>query len=99
MESPVRRLWLHATAIAGLSVALFLASCSSSNDVAVNPTANNDEVAATLMVSNQPIEQWQSEDNEVLPLNPRWEIVMAVRMAECHLLIQRVGGVRFRFPA
>lgn len=70
MESPVRRLWLHATAIAGLSVALFLASCSSSNDVAVNPTANNDEVAATLMVSNQPIEQWQSEDNEVLPLNP-----------------------------
>lgn len=70
MESPVRRLWLHATAIAGLSVALFLASCSSSNDIAVNPTANNDEVAATLMVSNQPIEQWQSEDNEVLPLNP-----------------------------
>lgn len=70
METSISRLWTRTTASAALSIGLFLASCSSSNDVAVNPTANNDEVAATLMVSNQPIEQWQSEDNEVLPLNP-----------------------------
>lgn len=70
MERSISRLWTRTTASAALSIGLFLASCSSSNDVAVNPTASNDEVAATLLVSNQPIEQWEAEDNQVLPLSP-----------------------------
>lgn len=70
MRSLSGKWWQYAIAVVVVIAPVFLASCSSSNDVAVNPTTHNDEVAATLMVSNQPIEQWQSEDNEVLPLNP-----------------------------
>lgn len=69
--SRVRRLWFGAAALGTLVAPIFLASCSSSGDLATNPTLSNpEEVAATLLVSNQPIEQWQQEDNDALPLKP-----------------------------
>jgi predicted kinase len=70
MKYSLKRLWLSAAAILAVSAPLFLASCSSS-DLATSPTLNsNDDVAAALLTSNQPIEQWQSQDNDALPLNP-----------------------------
>lgn len=70
-SSQMRRLWLSAAALCTAVVSLFLSSCSSSSDVATNPTlSNSDEVAATLLVSNHPIEQWQQEDSDMLPLSP-----------------------------
>lgn len=70
-SSQMRRLWLSAAALCAAIVPLLLSSCSSSGDVATNPTlSNSDEVAATLLVSNHPIEQWQQEDNDALPLTP-----------------------------
>lgn len=66
-----RRLWLGAAAMLMVAGPLFLSSCSSSGDMATSPSVTTtDDVAATLMVSNQPIEQWQKEDSDVLPLNP-----------------------------
>lgn len=65
------RLWVSLTAILAVGAPLFLASCSSSSDLATSPTtSSSDDVAATLMVSDQPIEKWQSEDNDALPLSP-----------------------------
>lgn len=66
-----RKLLFRAAAIGSVVVPLFLTSCSSSGDLTTNPSlTNTDDVAALLMVSNQPIEQWQQEDNDALPLNP-----------------------------
>ncbi|MCX7937733.1 MAG: apolipoprotein A1/A4/E family protein [Chlorobi bacterium] len=70
MKVRSRRLWLSVTAIAIVAAPLFLTSCSSSNDIATAPTTPGDEVATTLIVSNQPIDQWEASDNEVLPLKP-----------------------------
>lgn len=65
------RLWLSAAAILAVGVPLFLTSCSTSSDLATTPTtSSSDDVAATLMVSDQPIEKWQCEDNDALPLSP-----------------------------
>ncbi len=69
--SRIRSLWLGTTAIVAGVIPFFLAGCSSSGDSAINPTlSNSDDVAATLLVSNHPIEQWQKEDSDVLPMNP-----------------------------
>ncbi|MCX7937785.1 MAG: hypothetical protein N2971_08820 [Chlorobi bacterium] len=65
-----RRLWLGTTAIIAVAGPLFLSSCSSSSDMATSPTATSDDAASTLVVSNQPIEQWQKEDSDALPLSP-----------------------------
>ena len=66
-----RKLLFRAAAIGAIVAPLFLTSCSSSGDLTTNPSVTNtDDVAAQLMVSNQPIQQWQQEDNDALPLNP-----------------------------
>ncbi len=64
-----RRLWLSAAALVAVGAPLFLTSCSSSSDLVTGPTTS-DDITATLMVSDQPIEKWQCEDNDILPLSP-----------------------------
>ncbi len=69
----VRRhqLLFRAAAIGAVFTPLFLASCSSSGDLTTNPSVTNtDDVAALLIESNRPIQQWQQEDNDALPMNP-----------------------------
>jgi len=63
-----RKLLFRAAAIGAVVAPLFLTSCSSSGDLTTNPSVTNtDDVAAQLMVSNHPIQQWQQEDNDALP--------------------------------
>lgn len=66
----MRKIGTGAIAAALVAAALVLASCSQNSDLTSAPTSSTEDVAATLMVSNHPIDQWEAEDNTMLPPPP-----------------------------